>query len=78
MKDLSFRTLLLAVVIPLIIVALGMWRTYSTMDYVYATKTEMWVLEKTVALQAKDYELIRVLLEKIDKKIDKKIENIQP
>ena len=71
MKDLSFRTLIIAVLIPLIIVALGMWRTYSTMDVVYAKQSKVYEIEKTLALQAKDYDMIKLLLGQINTKVDK-------
>ena len=70
MKDLSFKTLLLTMLIPIAIVALGMWRTYSTMDLVYAKQSKVYEIEKTQALQAKDYETITLLLGQLNAKVD--------
>jgi uncharacterized coiled-coil protein SlyX len=77
MKDLNYQTLIVAVLIPLIIVGLGMWRTYTTMDLVYAKQSKVYDIEKTQALQAKDYELIKLLIAQLNAKVDKNHEELK-
>lgn len=69
MKDVSFKTLLISILIPLVIVALGMWRQYSTMDLVYAKQVEVYKIEKTIALQAKDNEILQLLISQLATKV---------
>jgi hypothetical protein len=39
------------------------------MDLVYAKKAQVYDIEKNVALQAKDYETIKILLERLDARV---------
>jgi hypothetical protein len=70
MEKFNFKTVLASLLIPTIIIALTVWRAYSTMDVVYAKKVQVYEIDKKLAMQSKDYEMIRYLLDKIDKKVD--------
>lgn len=81
MKDITWRTLILSVVIPIVIVGLSMWRTYSTMDLVYAKQKEVWELKVITVKQAKDYEFIKEILKRIEAQLSEnkdKLDKLTP
>jgi len=70
MENSTIKTLLITILIPVVIVGLSMWRTSTTMDLVYAKQFDIYRIDKTLALQAKDNEFILSKLEEINRKIE--------